>query len=67
MPYSKLTLRKAVEYFQLTLREGDSFLPEVSPVNPTALLKDTLKETIAWAIAVGTPWRSHRVGCMSTL
>ncbi len=54
MPYSKFTLSQAVEDFQLTLREGDRFLPEVSPVNPTALLKDTLKETIPWAIAVSS-------------
>ncbi len=54
MPYSKFTLSKAVEDFQLTIVEGDRFLPEVPPINPTALLKDTLKETVPWAIAVGS-------------
>ena len=43
MPYRNFTLSKAVEYFQLTIVEGDRLLPEISPVNPTALLKDTLK------------------------
>ena len=54
MPYSKFTLSKAVEDFQLTIIEGDRFLPEVSPIHPTALLKDILKETVPWAIAVST-------------
>jgi hypothetical protein len=54
MPYSKFTLSKAVEDFQLTIVEGDRFLPEVSPVHPTALLKDILKETVPWAIAVSS-------------
>lgn len=54
MPYSKFTLSKAVEDFQLTIVEGDRFFPEISPVYPTALLKDTLKETLPWAIAVGS-------------
>ncbi|WP_422641126.1 hypothetical protein [Tolypothrix tenuis] len=38
MPYSKFTLSKAVEDFQLTIVEGDRFLPEISPVNPSSLL-----------------------------
>ena len=54
MPYSKFTLSKAVEDFQLAIAEGDRFLPEIEPVRPTALLADTLKETLPWAIAVGT-------------
>ena len=54
MPYSKFTLSKAVDDFQLTIIEGDRFLPEVSLVNPTSLLKDTLKETLPWAIAVSS-------------
>lgn len=54
MPYSKFTLSKAVEDFQLTIIEGSRFLPEISPVNPSSLLKDTLKETLPWAIAVST-------------
>ncbi|NEP77454.1 MAG: hypothetical protein F6K39_04275 [Okeania sp. SIO3B3] len=54
MSYSKFTLSKVVEDFQLTIVEGDRFVPEVSAINPTALLKDTLKETVPWAIAVGS-------------
>jgi len=54
MPYSKFTLSKAVDDFQLTLVEGERFLPEIPPVNPTPLLQDTLKENLPWAIAVGS-------------
>ena len=54
MPYSKFTLSKAVDDFQLTIVEGERFLPEVTPVNPSSLLKDTLKETLPWAIAVSS-------------
>ncbi|WP_199314362.1 hypothetical protein [Planktothrix sp. FACHB-1365] len=46
-----LLSRKAVDDFQLTILEGDRFLPEISPVNPSSLLKDTFKETLPWAIA----------------
>jgi hypothetical protein len=54
MPYSKFTLSKAVEDFHLTVIEGSRFLPEISPISPTALLKDILKETLPWVIAVGS-------------
>lgn len=54
MPYSKFTLSKAVEDFHLTVISGSRFLPEISPISPTALLKDILKETLPWAIAVGS-------------
>ncbi len=54
MPYSKFTLSKAIEDFQLTLIEGDRFVENISPVNPSALLQETLKETLPWAIAVST-------------
>ncbi|MDY6783405.1 MAG: hypothetical protein SW833_12840 [Cyanobacteriota bacterium] len=54
MPYSKFTLSKAVEDFQLTLIESDRFLLNIPPVDPSTLLKDTLKETLPWAIAVST-------------
>ena len=50
----KFTLSKAVENFELTIIEGDRFLPEVPQINPTTLLKDTLKETVPWAIAVNS-------------
>ncbi|MFW6264176.1 MAG: hypothetical protein ACOC3E_01470 [Cyanobacteriota bacterium] len=54
MPYSKFTLSQAVEDFQLTIVEGDRFLPDIFPINPTSLLQETLKETLPWAIAVGS-------------
>ncbi len=54
MPYSKFTLSKAVEDFNLTIVEGARFLPEIAPVTPSLLLQDTLKETIPWAIAVSS-------------
>lgn len=54
MPYSKFTLSKAVEDFHLTVIEGSRFLPEIPPISPTALLQEILKETIPWAIAVGS-------------
>ena len=50
MPYSKFTLSKAVEDFQLTIVEGERFLPDIPPVTPTQLLQDILKETLPWAI-----------------
>ncbi len=42
----KLTLSQAVEDFQLTIIEGDRFLPAVSSVDPSAFLQETLKETV---------------------
>ena len=54
MPYSKFTLSKAVEDFQLTIAEGDRFLPEIPWVTPTPLLQDILKETIKRANAVSS-------------
>lgn len=54
MPYSKFTLSRAVEDFELTLIEGDRFFPKIEPVQPTPLLQDILKETIPWAIAVSS-------------
>jgi hypothetical protein len=43
MPYSKFTLSKAVEDFQLTIVEGGRFLPEIPSVTPTPLLVDILR------------------------
>lgn len=54
MPYSKFTLSKAVEDFQLTIFEEERFLPKIPPVTPTLLLQDTLRETLPWAIAVSS-------------
>ena len=46
MLYSKFTLSKAVDDFHLTIIEGSRFLPGIPPVTPSALLQDTLRETI---------------------
>ncbi|MEM8641884.1 MAG: hypothetical protein AAGG51_24170 [Cyanobacteria bacterium P01_G01_bin.54] len=54
MPYSRFTLSQVVEEFDLEIQEGDRFLPEIAAVEPTDLLKATLKETLPWAIAVGS-------------
>ena len=54
MAYSRFTLSKVVENFQLAIIEGDRFLPDVPPISPSALLTDTLKETVPWAIAVSS-------------
>lgn len=54
MPYRKFTLSKAVEDFGLTIEEGDRFLPDIPAVEPTSLLRDTLSDTLPWAIAVGS-------------
>ena len=54
MPYSKFTLSKAVDDFHLTIIEGGRFLPETTPITPTPLLQEILKETLPWAIAVST-------------
>lgn len=54
MPYSKFTLSRAVDDFHLTIVEGQRFLPDISPVTPTPLLQDILKETLPWAIAVSS-------------
>ncbi len=54
MPYSKFTLPQVVENFQLTLVEGDRFLQDIPPVQPSSLLAQILKDTLPWAIAVSS-------------
>lgn len=54
MAYNKFTLRKVVEDFSLTIIERGTFLPELAPVAPSMLLKETLADGIPWAIAVGS-------------
>ena len=54
MPYSKFTLPQVVDNFQLTLVEGDRFLRDIPPVQPSSLLADILKDTLPWAIAVSS-------------
>lgn len=54
MPYSQFTLSKVVEDFNITIKEGSRFLPEINPITPTPLLQEILKETVPWAIAVSS-------------
>lgn len=47
MPYSQFTsIRKAREAFNLTVLEGDRFLPPLDPIAPSDLLAGTLKDTL---------------------
>jgi hypothetical protein len=53
MPYSKFTLAKVKQDFNLTTSEGIRFLPELDPIPPSDRLSQEL-EDIPWAIAVGS-------------
>lgn len=53
MPYSKFTPAKAKKDFQLTIKEGDRFLPQIDPIRPSQRLVSEL-EDLPWAIAVGS-------------
>jgi hypothetical protein len=54
MPYSKFTLSRAVEDFELTVREEANLFAGIEPVVPTSLLREILVENVPWAIAVGS-------------
>ena len=54
MPYRKFTLPQVVENFQLNLVEGDRFLRDIPPVQPSSLLEEILQDTLPWAIAVSS-------------
>jgi hypothetical protein len=54
MPYNKFTLRKVVEDFSLQIVEGGTFIPELEPVTPSELLRETLVDSLPWAVAVGS-------------
>lgn len=54
MPYNKFTLRKVVEDFSLEIVEGNTFIPKLEPVTPSDLLRETLADSLPWAIAVGS-------------
>jgi hypothetical protein len=54
MPYSKFTLSRAVEDFELTVREEANLFVDIKPVVPTSLLREILVENVPWAIAVGS-------------
>ncbi len=53
MSYREFTWSKAKQDFNLKTVEGERFLPEVPVVQPSALLQETLKRGVPWAIAVG--------------
>jgi hypothetical protein len=54
MPYSKFTLSRAVEDFDLTVREESNLFAAIPPVMPTPLLREILVENVPWAVAVGS-------------
>jgi len=54
MPYNKFTLRKVVEDFSLQIVEGDTFIPKLESVAPSDLLRETLADSLPWAVAVGS-------------
>ena len=54
MPYSKFTLSRAVEDFDLTIREEPNLFAAIPPVIPTPLLREILVENVPWAVAVGS-------------
>jgi hypothetical protein len=54
MAYNQFTLRKVVEDFSLQIVERGTFIPELAPVEPSALSLDTLADGLPWAIAVGS-------------
>jgi hypothetical protein len=54
MPYSKFTLSRAVEDFELIVREDPNLFAAIDPVKPTPLLQEILIENVPWAIAVGS-------------
>jgi hypothetical protein len=53
MPYSSFTFAKAKKELELTIEEGDRFLPELEPIAPSPRLTAAL-EDLPWAIAVGS-------------
>ena len=53
MSYPEFTWAKAKQDFALKTVEGGPFIGDIPTVQPTALLVETLKRNIHWAIAVG--------------
>jgi hypothetical protein len=54
MPYSKFTLSRVVEDFELVVREESNLFAAIDPVKPTPLLQEILLENVPWAVAVGS-------------
>ncbi|NES81593.1 MAG: hypothetical protein F6K10_09385, partial [Moorea sp. SIO2B7] len=53
MPYSKFDLLKVQNDLNLTIHEAIHFLPNLPPIAPDTLLKETLAENIPLALAQG--------------
>ncbi|MEM9004387.1 MAG: hypothetical protein AAGE59_12795 [Cyanobacteria bacterium P01_F01_bin.86] len=53
MAYRDFTWSKAKRDFGLKTVEGDRFFPVLPEVQPSTLLRETLRRNIPWAIAVG--------------
>ncbi|NER00162.1 MAG: hypothetical protein F6K30_26270 [Cyanothece sp. SIO2G6] len=55
MAYSQFkTIRSVKQAFDLTVVEGDRFLPELSPVEPSAILQDYLADTLPLVATSGS-------------
>ncbi|WP_013335029.1 hypothetical protein [Gloeothece verrucosa] len=55
MPYSQFTtVSKVKETFNLSTIEGERFLPDIAPINPSETLKNFLAESLPVAIATGS-------------
>lgn len=52
MPYNKFTLRKVVEGFSLQIVGDGTFIPELELVAQSELLRETLADSLPWAIAL---------------
>jgi hypothetical protein len=47
MPYTQFTtIAKAKQAFDLTVQEGDRFIPPLSPIAPSEILSGTLKDSL---------------------
>jgi len=54
MDYSTFSLRKVKQDFNLILQDQIGFLPQISPIQPSDYLTETLRRNVALALAVGT-------------
>lgn len=62
MPYSQFTtIGKVKETFNLTTVEGLRFLPQIAPIQPSAMLSAFLEETLPLAAAGSEKARSELI------
>jgi hypothetical protein len=54
MPYSNFTLETLKSKFDIVIKQERDFFTDVSPVEVSQLLRDTLKENVPLAVAIGT-------------